>query len=622
MDGNAKVNLILELKNKLRTGLSQAKQQVGSKVAEMKDMLKGIETSHIQAFSSMGAQVPLFGRALSLIGNPYTLIIAGLVSLAAVYSKASRMASDFNASMLKANVTAQESNEQFKQTSDFILDTAAKSRTANALQGAPTAYNVLLSSGMEKQNALDTINPTLQAAKAGFTDIETVANAAANSMNSAGIKDANRIYDILFATVNKGKAEFKDMANYLPKIIPAAKNVGLNMEQVAGAFAYLTSKGQTSERAATLLENSFKVLGDPDKAKAFKQLGIEFYDAQGRLNPLVDIVDNLNKQLDGLSDADKSKALNSLGLDMEASGAFSAMAANAKDLRSIIDFVTNSSGEFNKAIEASSSKMDSFTQIGNAIDSSWVKIGNRVNETLGGFGEWLAPIAEKLLPKISDAFIFIWNVASDLIAPAAKVAEILSDWVTSSALVKDIASGLGQIFSTLGATISVISETITWLYDYTIKPSLYAIEMMYRLFKNNFAFTSQQDQAAAVSGNKQLPEGAALNAVKDALGLAAINDYNNAILGKTNDHKNLYAPPDKKNTLLNKNEDKKDKPRQTDRITGSVPQTVNFNIGSIINGDFVTQNQQFKNMGPAEFEKFLTNLFMRYQQNAKAGYSE
>lgn len=598
--GVAKATLWLEIKNKVAGGIQKAKQYVNDNVREMKGRLSELKSSSISSFSSIkefAGGIPGLGSLVGMATNPITIMTAAVLALGGAYMKASAMAREFENSMAKANVTAQESPDQFKKTKSDVLNIAAKSEVANATQVAPEAFNILLSSGMEKDTVMATLKPTLDAAKAGFTDVGVVAKAAANAMNSSGITDANRLYDILFATLNKGNAEFQDIAQYLPKIIPTAKNVGFNLEQVAGAFAYLTAQGQTAERSATLLENAFKVLGDPEKAKSFRAIGVEFFDAQGKMKPLADIIDKVNVALTGLTDQQKTKILDSLGLDMEAAGAFAAMAQDANKLRETIDFTTNSQGELNNALEFSKTSSDAWIKMGNQMDAMWISVGTKVNEALAPIGEFLAPIAEQILPVIGELFTWIWDVLSSIWQPIGTALKGLMEWYSQSELIRDIVSLIGLAFQGLGIVIGWIGDGLSWVWEHTLKPILDGIEWVYKKAKSLLGLSSEKVE---VKGEVKVETPA-----KD--------------LKQTPD-----VPQGKPNALVSKKLqeiDKKDKQKEEKGALKGAEQVRNITvtIGNIIGGDFITQNQQFSQMSPAEFQRYISELLMRYTKGLETG---
>ena len=123
MDGQAKVQLILELKERLKTGLTRAKETVNSNVRDMKSRLADLKLSHVKAFQAMKDEVPLFGRAMSLLGNPYVMLIAGVIGLGIGFKKAIAAAEQFDNSFLNIeNLNLDKSKRQISDLKNEILD--------------------------------------------------------------------------------------------------------------------------------------------------------------------------------------------------------------------------------------------------------------------------------------------------------------------------------------------------------------------------------------------------------------------------------------------------------------------------------------------------------------------
>lgn len=472
--GIAKIQLLLELKNKLQRGMNVAKKYISDNVKEMKSKLSSLKNDHIEAFKSMRDEIPLFGRAMDILGNPYIRMIVGLTALVGVYMKASAMASQWDKSMAKANVTANLSKPELKALSDQILEIGA--RNATDLMQVPEAFNKIISAGLDVKTSLDTLEPTLQAAKAGFTDVETTAKAAVSVMNSSGIMDANRVYDILFATLNKGNAEFADIAQYLPKIIPMARQAGLSLEQVAGAYAYLTAQGMSAENSATSLQNVFKALSDQqiifgtNTKKGLQGLGIQVFDATGKMKPLLDIITQLRDKTAGMSDAKKVSFFDQIGFDMEAGTAIASMTQDVNKLKDIIDFTTNSTGQLKQAMENAKTSGDSWVIMGNQLNKTMIQIGQPVNETFAKLGEVLLPRVISGLLFVKDVFVLIWQGISPIIEYLGFVFKIISDiiiatfkWIDAMGLMKPVIIGLIATISPLLAAFIAIVEGMKWI---------------------------------------------------------------------------------------------------------------------------------------------------------------
>ena len=354
------------------------------------------QMANIEAVGAIVDLVPGASGAMSqlapILTNPY---IAGAAAIAGVGIAAKKAYDDysiFNKEMAKLNVTAQLSQTELSKLEDELINIGAKSSVP--LNDVPQALNKIVSAGMELPDAMNALQPTLLAAKAGFTDIETTASAAVSVMNSAGIKDATKVYDVLFATLNKGNAEFADIAQYLPKIIPGALQSGFALEETAGAFAFLTAQGQTAERSTTLLENAFRSLSNPQRIKDFNNLGVSIFDSAGQMRPLTQIAEQLSGKLDGLTDAERINKLNSLGLDMEASAAFAALAGDTDKLKDIIDFTANSSGELSNAVKNSANNTDVWLQIQNRLSAAWLRFGKAVTPLFNSIGEGVLQVID------------------------------------------------------------------------------------------------------------------------------------------------------------------------------------------------------------------------------------
>lgn len=359
------------------------------------------------AISAVGDALPeLAGtaaRLAPLLTNPYTLGTAAAVGFGVAAVDAYKKYGSFNQEMSKFNVTAQLSKSELSELEDQMIRIGASGKVpVQTLNDIPIALNKIVSAGQDVPTALKTLEPTLLAAKAGFTDIDIVAKAAVSTMNSAGISDATKVYDILFATLNKGNAEFQDVANYLPKIIPGALQVGSSLEEVSGAWAYLTAQGRSAEGATTLLENAFKALATPDRIKSFNKLGVSIFDVKGNLRGLPEIAEQLGGKLDGLTDAERIKKLSSLGLDMEAAAAFASLTGNVDKLKESIDFTTNSGGQLAKAVENSANQTDSWLKVQNQLSAAWLMFGKWVSPALNAIGQglsrainWLGQITAK-----------------------------------------------------------------------------------------------------------------------------------------------------------------------------------------------------------------------------------
>lgn len=386
----AKDNLSSVL-DKVNAKLDTLQMEAGQTESAFKKSLGGIgakfsqfHRQNIDKMDDLIQQFPVLGKAMDILKNPVTGIIAGTAAIGTGLFKAGQSAAEFEKNMAKVNVTAQLNKKQLSDLSGQLQQTALNLGGAAPLQDVPQAFNKIISAGLDVNQSLQALEPTLKAAKAGFTDIETVAGAGVSVLNSTGIKDATKVYDVLFATLNKGNVEFRDIAQYLPKIIPSARTLGIEFEEVAGAFAFMTAQGQTAEGSTTGLINLVKAFGSKERISAFKQIGIDIFDSQGKMRGIFPIVEDLGKKLNTLkSDQDRNKLFASLGLDLEATQAISVLTQDTEKLSSILRFTAESSGQLEQAFANSANTTDKWQATLNKVAFIGVKIGAAILPIVG-----------------------------------------------------------------------------------------------------------------------------------------------------------------------------------------------------------------------------------------------
>jgi TP901 family phage tail tape measure protein len=613
-EGQAKVNLILELKNRIKTGLTEAKNNLNRNVAEMKGKLADFKNSHVKAFQAMKDEIPGLARSLGMLTNPYVLLTAAVVAFGAASVKAARWSNNWEQGLAKVNVTAQLTKDQLAVLDKQIVDIGK--RNAMPLEQIPEAFNRIISAGLTTQQSLKILEPTLRAAKAGFTDVETVAAAAVGTMASSG-ESITRVYDILFATLNKGNAEFRDVAQYLPKLIPLARGAGFALDETAGSWAYLTAQGLKAEQATTGLMNVMKVLSNPDIGiTKFKSVGVDAFDASGKIRPLVDIIEQLSKRMSGLSDAQKATFLDKAGIiDMEAKSTILSMIQDIGKLKEITDFTTNSQGQLNKAYENAKTKMDDWKIISNQLKAEiWKPFGDYMLGLFSKLGSWVLGLI--------DGF---------------------RNWYNQSALLRDLISGMGWIiqsafsvalvpvkaiynlFKAIGHQFSsngVIGKGIESFYNKIRPYFVWLKEMVSQVSEILFKFVTLDFKGA-------------WQAVKN-FQWKSLDDIRWQLWSERNENakslderryrkqeeENPFSLDGQKTPVVTGDGSSDPTPSGSiDSITGSAKQvkTLNVHIGSFVHSMAIS-NTNLQQMSEEKLEQFFSDMFMRVVRNVETSY--
>lgn len=495
---NAKIQLLLDLKDRISQGLNRAKAAVSEASEGMKKKLGGLKNYWVDAFKEMREQIPAFDQAVKFLTNPIGAAVTVVTSLGGAIKSAVTSAMDWQKGMAEINVTAGLTQTELAKLSDQMLDIGAQN--VAPLEEVPGAFNKIISAGLDAKTALASLDPTLKAAKAGFVDIETVAKAGTSVMNSAGVKDLvaetdildatgkvitkkgeviktaiEQVYDTLFATMQKGSASMSEIAAYLPTIVPTAKNAGVSLEQASGAFAFMTAQGVNAASAATLLNGAFNSLSNPKLLGNFKSIGVEIYNANGTMRSMPDIVNDLAKSLDGLSDKEKAAKLASLGLDQTSAQAFAVMTQSADKFRDTLDATANSSGALKESYKNSMTAADHWGIAINNIKKLLVQAGQFVLPLITKVGEWAADITANIVPALKSVkdFIADWSPVILGVAAAFLVLNANTIAATVSMAAHSVASGIAAATqwilniamsaNPIGIIIVAIGALIGWI---------------------------------------------------------------------------------------------------------------------------------------------------------------
>lgn len=317
---------------------------------------------------------------------PFSDLITNPVAQAGLaLFESGKMAMSFDEGMAKINTTAQLSSGGVAKLKNDLI---TMGRDAGAdLSAVPAGFEKILSQTNDVVLSQDILKVALKGAKAGFTDLDTVSAAVAQTLSLVGKENTNaqEVMDTLFAAKRVGAGEFKDFANYVPGLVASGQALGKGFKETAGVFAYMTGKGQSAENSAMLIQNAYTALGKKKITSGLQKSGVSVFNADGSMKQMDQIFGSLERKMKkfGKNDKAKSNYLESIGLvDAQAKQAFMVLSSGSEKLKTSLDAVKNSAGETENAFKTAQNPMMAISKMWSDLQTIGLALGDVVGIVL------------------------------------------------------------------------------------------------------------------------------------------------------------------------------------------------------------------------------------------------
>lgn len=256
-----------------------------------------------------------FSKGINKLSSAATkgLAAAG-TALVGVSGYALKVGSDFEAAMSRvAGISGATGKdlERLEETAKELGSTTKFSATE-----AAEAMENLASAGFTTNEIIDATPGLMDLAAAAGEDLASSADIAASTLRGFGLEasEAGHVADVLAENANRTNAAVADTGEAMKYVAPVAKAMGISMEETAAAIGLLSNAGIKGSQAGTTLRGALTRLVKPteDMEGVMEELGITFFDNEGKMKSLTEIIEILQDSTKDLTDEQKNNALATL----------------------------------------------------------------------------------------------------------------------------------------------------------------------------------------------------------------------------------------------------------------------------------------------------------------------
>lgn len=414
-----------------------------------------LDSSGIEKGLSKLGSIAAKGMKVATVAITGTAAALGGVAAAAI-----KVGSDFESQMSRVKAISGATGEEFEQLKEQAMQLGADT-SFSASQAAEGMEN-LAAAGFTTSEIMNAMPGLLNLAAASGEDLASSSDIAASTLRGFGLaaSDAAHVADVLAANANRTNSSVADTGEAMKYIAPLARAAGLSLEETAAAIGIMANAGVNGSQAGTSLRGALSRLSKPtkDMSEAMDELGISFYDSNGKMKSLTEQVGMLRQATEGMTDEQKNNYLVTLYGQEALSGMLALINEGEGSLGELTNAYKNCDGAAQEAAETMQDNLSgALEQLSGSAETLGLAFYNSVADNLKN----AAKTATESINNITDSFNNgglneaiqtagdeFANLAVEAASHAPKMVDTAVDFIESFA--SGIASNKGMILGAAG----------------------------------------------------------------------------------------------------------------------------------------------------------------------------
>lgn len=410
-------------------------------------------------------------------------------ALAGVATAAAKTGADFESQMSRVKAISGATGEEFEKLKAQAIELGAET-SFSASQAAEGMEN-LAAAGFTTTETMEAMPGLLDLAAASGEDLASSSDIAASALRGFGMEasEAGHVADVLAENANRTNSSVAETGEAMKYVAPLARSAGLSFEETAAAIGIMANAGIQGSQAGTTLRGAISRLSKPtdDMQNAMDDLGISFYDADGKMKSLSDQVGMLRNAMAGMTDEQKNNYLVTLYGQESLAGMLALINEGEGKINELTASYRTCDGSAKAAAETMQDNLKgAVEQLGGSAESLAIVFYEKVS---GGLKE-AAQSATESVNNITDALTdggiaaavnVAGNEFADLAVAAASHAPEMIDAAVS--FIESFASGIvnnkGKLLGAAGDVADALASGLAELLPNSLrKPAEKAIDAL------------------------------------------------------------------------------------------------------------------------------------------------
>lgn len=410
--------------------------------------------------------------------------IAGATAAVTAFGASSVSAGmNFDSAMAQVAATSGKSMEELNKEVVSVEGFTGTLRDFAQEMGATTAFsatqsaqalNYMALAGYDATQSVEMLPKVMDLAAAGGMELARASDMLTDAQTALGlsIDETGEMVNKMAMAASKSNTSVEQLGDAILTVGGTAKTLAGGTTELTTVLGVLADNGIKASEAGTHLRNIMLAMNPTtDAAKeAWESLGVQAYDADGKLRPLQDTFQELSKAMDGMSDQQKTKMIQDMfnKTDLASVNALLATTSDRwKDLSATIDASANSTAATDMAKTQLDNLSGAVTYFKSALEGVQIAISDQLTPTLVEF----VNLGTDGLSRLTEAFKAdgisgAMEVLGDVIGQAlSKIIEKLPQAIDAgmqllSSVAEGIVSNLPMIMDAAGQIVGMLGSYI------------------------------------------------------------------------------------------------------------------------------------------------------------------
>lgn len=449
-------------------------QQAFNTIRQLGSDLAGLSVKAGKAVAGVTGKI---AKGLAVSVGAAATVISG-IGAASV-----NVGSQFEASMSQVAATmgmtadeANYSNEAYAKLANVAKEMGASTKFSASEAGE--ALNYLALAGYTANEAAEALPTILNLAAAGGMELAAASDMVTDSMSALGIaatdKNLTLFGDQLAKTAQKSNTSVSQLGEAILTVGGTAKKLSGGSNELNALLGILADNGVKGAEGGTKLRNVILSLQSPTNAaaKQLKSLGVNVYDAYGKMRPMNEVLGDLDASMGSLTDAQKQNALSAIFNRADLKAVTALLDNCGERFNELSGYIADSNGAMEDMAETMNDNLQGrITEFKSALEGAGIAIyealGNsNVKDLVKEASGWVGELTKAAEDGGIDGLVgTVGSVASKVVTKIASMAPrvIQAGVGIVDSLISGIKDSLPQIVSGLTGAGTIFAKGILQL---------------------------------------------------------------------------------------------------------------------------------------------------------------